>query len=544
MRCLTLEVGSLGSVKCLQFSPMRPESPELITKRSRYCLLAAGFCLWIILAWLGNKFGLPSASAWVGATVLLMALWWISQPLPLWATALLPLLLFPLFGGLPFTQVLGAYFDPVNFLFFGGMLIAACMEQWMLHRRLALGIVSRLGVSPRRIVLGFILATGFITLWISNTATALLMYPIGLAVLSKFAEQRPPEDPEIRRFGAALMLGIAYAASIGGVGSKIGTGPNMILVKQSAVAGLTDISFLTWLKIGLPIVVVCLPLVWLYLVRIAEPVPDSEFVGGREAIESARAQQGPMSRGECVALAGFLTAAFLWTFRQEMDLGFIRIPGWADSIPWTWKGLIGGAYQTLPAPLAKLLSSAGAESQIAVGIGVGLMLVPIHFRPLQFALSHRAAKGIAWDMLIVLGGGFAMAEGIQRSGLSDVIAGGLKALPAIHPFLTLLAVALLTTALSEVASNVATVSIMLPLVAALAKGLGVHPAPLMFAATLAASFGFMLPAGTPPNAIVYASGYLTVPQMARNGLLVDVFGAVVIAVVCYWVAPWALGLPR
>lgn len=519
---------------------MSPRFLQSIQGRPVLLVLMMGGVIFLSIGGAGTRFGLTREVSWSAATVALMAFWWITPTIPLAATALLPLLLFPGMAGLAFWPIFSAYFDPVNFLFLGGMLIAACMEQWLLHRRLALSIVSVLGVSPRRIVLGFMLATGFITLWISNTATALLMYPIGLAVLKKFAEQRGEQDPAIRRFGAALMLGIAYAASIGGIGTKIGTGPNLILVNQYAAARLGEISFLTWLKIGLPIVVVYLPLVWLYLVRVAEPLTGEDFPGGREAIEAARRQQGRMSRGEWVALIAFLLAAFLWTFRQEMDLGPITIPGWSGRIPWSWKGVLGPLYAELPAPLARLLSPSGAESQIAMFIGVGLLLCPIRLRPWQSALPARAAGGIAWSMLLILGGGFAMAEAIQRSGLSDLIAGGLKQLPPIHPFWVMLVVCLVTTALSEVASNVATVSIMLPLVAALAKGLGVHPGALMFAATLAASFGFMLPAGTPPNAVVFASGYLTVPQMARNGLLVDLGGAVLISVVCYWLAPLAL----
>jgi len=503
--------------------------------------LIAGIVGFLAAAGAAAAGGMPLPAAWAAGTVVLMSIWWILQPVPLWLTALVPLGGFPLLSGVPVVTVVAAYFDPVNFLFLGGMLIAACMEQWLLHRRLALGIVSVLGVSPRRIVLGFMLATAFITLWISNTATALLMYPIGLAVLRKFEENQAPHDPSARRFGAALMLGIAYAASIGGIGTKIGTGPNLILVKQYTTAGLGDLSFLTWLKIGLPIVLLYLPLVWLYLVRVAEPLPATEFPGGREAINLARRQQGAMERGEWVALAGFLSAAFLWTFRQEMDLGFVRIPGWSDRIPWSWAGVLGDAYQVLPRPLARLLSPTGAESQIALVIGVGLLLLPIRWRPLEFALGRKAAGGIAWNMLLVLGGGFALAEGIQKSGLSDVLAGGLRQLPPVPPLVLMLIVSLLTTTLSEVASNVATVSIILPLVSALAHGMNVPPGPLMFTATIAASFGFMLPAGTPPNAVVFASGYLTVPQMARNGLLVDLGGAVLISLVCYWIAPWALG---
>ncbi|MBM3847365.1 MAG: anion transporter, partial [Verrucomicrobia bacterium] len=300
--------------RCARENPCR--SPEMsledasagVPIKARFVLLGLGLGLFVGVGQIGQATGLAPAAAWMAAAVCLMALWWITQPIPLWATALLPLVLFNLFSGVPSLLTLGAYFDPVNFLFLGGMLIAAAMEQWMLHRRLALGIVARIGVSPSRIVLGFILATGFITLWISNTATALLMYPIGLAVLKKFEEQHPPGDPMIQRFGAALMLGIAYAASVGGVGSKIGTGPNMILVKHSAATGHGDISFLSWMLIGIPLVAVMLPLIWFYLVRLAEKVPATEFPGGREAIHLARSQQARMSRGEWVSLTAFLSA--------------------------------------------------------------------------------------------------------------------------------------------------------------------------------------------------------------------------------------------
>jgi sodium-dependent dicarboxylate transporter 2/3/5 len=491
--------------------------------------------------WLGA--GLDPAARWTAGTVVLMAIWWIAEPVPLWATALLPALVFPLAGAAPLGEVLAQYLDPVNFLFLGGMWIAASLEQWGLHRRIGLGIVARVGVSPRRIVLGFMIATAFLSLWISNTAAAVMMLPIGMAVLHRFAERTGAGDPGLRRFGSALMLGIGYAASMGGIGSKIGTATNMVFVKESVRALGRDVSFLAWLQIGLPVVLVAIPLAWLYLVRVAARLPARELQGARESIEAARRAQGPMRAGERVALGAFLLAASLWVFRQDMDFGAFRIPGWAGFVPWTWEGVLGRPLASLPGVVADLLGPRGAESLIALAIGGGLLLVPVGRRPLRMALPLRRAGRISWGLLVLLGGGFAMAHGISRSGLSQLLAGSLAGLPPLTPFLTLWAVCLATVALSEVASNTATASILLPLLAIAAPDLGLHPATVMLAATLSASFGFMLPAGTPPNAVVFSSGYIGVVQMARSGLAVDLGGSLLIAAVSHHLGPRALGLP-
>jgi solute carrier family 13 (sodium-dependent dicarboxylate transporter), member 2/3/5 len=506
--------------------------------------LALGPLLFAALGGALAAAGLPGRAAWAGATVLLMAVWWITEPVPLWATALLPLALFPAVGAAPFSEVLLQYFDPVNFLFLGGMWIAACMEQWGLHRRLALGIVARIGASPRRIVLGFMVATAFLSLWISNTASALMMCPIGMAVLQRFSEQRGGDDPGLRRFGLALMLGIAYAASMGGIGSKIGTGTNLVFVKEAHRALGLEVSFVTWFKIGLPVVMVALPAAWLYLVRVAARVPSEEFVGGRQAIAEARAKLGRMSRGEKAAMAGFLSAASLWVFRQELDFGLFRVPGWGQTVPWTWSDILGRPVQELPPPISELLGARGSEAVVALLVAVALLLLPVSVRPLRSALSLGQAGRISWGLLALLGGGFAMAHGISESGLSQVLGGVLGGIGPVHPFLALVAVCLATTALSEVASNTATASILLPLLAVSASSFGLDPAILMFAATLSASFGFMLPAGTPPNAVVFSSGYVKVTQMARSGLVVDLGGALLIAVLAYFIVPLTLGLGR
>lgn len=509
--------------------------------RRQWTGLVLGPSLFIVIVMTAAATGLSSGPGWVAATVILMAVWWITEPLPLWMTAMLPLLVFPLSGATTLFPVVLQYFDPVNFLFLGGMLIAAAMEQWGLHRRIALGIVATIGASPRRIVLGFMLGTGFISMWISNTATTMMMYPIGMAVLLKLAEHTDTHAEELRRFGLALMLGIAYGASIGGIGTKIGTAPNLVFVKLSESMLDTSIDFLTWLKMGLPIVIIALPVAWWYLVRVAAPLPATGFAGSAEVIAAERARLGPMSRGEQVTLVAFLLAAVLWIFRKEIDVGAFTIPGWWKYVTFGWEDILGRPLTALSPPLEKLLRQDSGDAAVAIVIGCALLCIPVSLRRLRFALDLRRAASVPWHLLILLGGGFAMAYGIEESGLSGWFAGHLAGAGGMSPYLIFIVVCFLTVALSEAASNTATASILLPLIAVSADSLGVAAAPLMLAAAIAASFGFMLPAGTPPNAIVYASGYITVPQMARNGILIDLFGVLLVATLCYLLAPWVLG---
>jgi sodium-dependent dicarboxylate transporter 2/3/5 len=491
--------------------------------------------------WLDGH-GLSFEARWVGALVALMATWWITEPMPLWATACLPLLVFPVLGVAAPYEVALQYFDPVNFLFLGGMMIAASMQQWGLHRRIALTIISAIGVSPRRIVLGFMLSTAFVSLWISNTATTVMMFPIAMAVLMKIGEQMEADDPLLRRFGLALMLGIAYAASIGGIGTKIGTAPNIIMVKQAEAVFGQNLDFVTWLMIGLPVVLVALPLVYLFLVHVSAPIPATGFPGGGEVIKRERAQLGRMSHGERVAFTGFLTAALMWIFRNDIELGAVTIPGWWSLVTFGWQDIIDVPVNTLPSALAKLMQQDLGDAAVAMGVATALLLIPITLRPLRFALDIQRAARVPWGLLVLLGGGLAMAYGMQRSGLSTWLGGQLQGIGHVGPYTAIVMVSFASLALTEVASNVATASILVPLVAAGAEGFGLHPAPLMFAATLSASFGFMLPAGTPPNAIVYSSGYITVPQMVRAGIAVDIFGALLVATMCYFIVPWVLKL--
>jgi sodium-dependent dicarboxylate transporter 2/3/5 len=309
-------------------------------------------------------------------------------------------------------------------------------------------------------------------------------------------------------------------------------------VRQAERTLQTEISFAGWLAVGLPVVLIALPLVWWYLVRWATRLPVDEFPGARRAIESARAAQGAMSAGEWVALLMFLAAAVLWVFRQDIDLGGLVIPGWARWMPEGWRS--GAWSRATPAPISGLLEVRAGESLTAIVLGVLLLVIPVRRRPWRMALDPRRAIRIPWGLLVVLGGGFAMARGVESSGLSDWIGASLRGGPALPPFLVMLGVCLVSVALTEVASNTATASILLPLLAATAPALGVPPGPVMLAAAFAASFGFMLPAGTPPNAVVYASGYVPAIRMARCGFVVDLAGAVLVATACHWLVPRVL----
>jgi solute carrier family 13 (sodium-dependent dicarboxylate transporter), member 2/3/5 len=500
--------------------------------------LLAGSLVFLVL---GLGLPLEAQARWAAATVALMSVWWITEPLPLWATACLPLIIFPIAGVGEWRWVILQYFDPLNFLFLGGMLIAAAMEQWGLHRRVALGVVGSIGASPRRIVLGFMLATGFISLWISNTAAAVMMFPIAMAVLLKFQEQAAPGDLQVKKFGLALMLGIAYSASIGGMGTKIGTGTNAIFINNVKPLNL-EIDFLTWLKVGMPVVLITLPLVWLYLVRIAAPLPAQEFPGTREAIHEARSTLGRMNFGERIAGIAFVSAALLWIFRRDMDLSVVMIPGWSRLIPFSVEDVVGQKLADLPKPLARVLGGEIGDAGVALCCALPLLLIPVQSKPLRMALSLRTARGISWGLLVMLGGGFAMAYGIQASGLAEVIKNHLGQVATLPPFVAMLLVCMIATLMTEVASNTATASILLPIISASHEHFGVHTAPLMMGITLSASFGFMLPAGTPPNAVAYSSGYITAPEMARCGIIVDIFGTILVAVICYFLAPLALGL--
>lgn len=479
--------------------------------------LLAGFLAFALLAGLDTplkhspEWGPRPAYAAAGAA--LMAIWWLTEALPIYVTACVPLVLFPLLGvfgpglGANVRQAALPYVDPYIFLFAGGMGIAAAMQQWNLHRRIALGIMDRVGTDPRRLLAGFLAATAFISLWISNTATAAMMMPIGIAVIAQIEDQLGGR--RLARYGMAIMLSIAYGSNVGGIGTKIGTAPNAQLSGFMERLDVS-ISFLQFLAVGLPFVLFFLPVVWWTLWRIGRG-DRLEGEIGAEVVHGELVKLGPVRRPERIVLGVFLTAAALW------------IAG---------KGLTA---LLAPRVTAFQLTSAHVEGGIAVLAALLLILWRSGGRQV---LGFRALSRVPWETLLLLGGGFAMAAAIQKSGLSDFMSAQLVAVRGLPPFGQVLLASLATVALSAVATNTATIAVMLVVLKdAVAPEIMTT---VLFAATIACSCDFALPAGTPPNAIVFGSGYVTIPRMARTGVVLDFLAAVLAAVWCWVIVRWVV----
>lgn len=458
-----------------------------------------------------------SISAWrVMAVAVLMATWWISEAIPIAATALLPVALFPLLQVMSTISTTSAYANHLVFLFLGGFLIAMAMQKWNLHRRIALHIIRAVGVNPSRIILGFMLATAVLSMWISNTATAMMMLPIALAVAGQLVNNETAQEPvstapvTTSAFAVALMLGIAYSASIGGVATLIGTPPNAIL------AGIVEriyghrISFAAWMGFGLPLSMVMLAIAWVYLTRFAYPVKQQNFSQVTDVIRQEINQLGPMSRQEKLVAVIFALVALTWISRGLFEITLL-------------KGV--------------------SDASVAIAGALLLFIIPARFnlssiRQNEFLLDWSTASKLPWDILILFGGGFALAQGVSDSGLTEWIVlqmAGLKGAPLL---VLVLMITFVVIFLTEVTSNTATATLILPVLGALAVAVGVDPMSLMVPAAVAASYAFMLPVATPPNAIVFSSRYLTIPQMARAGFYMNLVATLVITVFVIVVLPF------
>ena len=436
-----------------------------------------------------------------------MAVWWLTEALPISATALVPLVAFPALGILAPAQAAAPYANPVVFLFLGGFLLALALQRWGLHRRIALGIVSAVGTRPDRLVLGFMLGTAFLSMWISNTATAAMMVPIGLALCTLLG---PGGDGAPSNFGTALMLGIAYAATIGGVGTLIGTPPNAIFAAAASDQLGRHIGFAEWMMVGVPVVLVMLPTTWLLLVRWLYP-PEPLQPGAGALLQAERDGLGRMHRGERITAIVFLLMAAGWIFREPKTFGTFTLPGIASFAP-------GIDDSTIAMAGALLLFLAPAERGRAV-------------------LTWDDTRELPWGVLLLFGGGLALARAFETSGLAQAIAGVVGALGAVPTAVMLFSAGALFLALSELASNTAVAAMAMPILAATALGLGIPPLPLMAVGAIATSCAFMMPVGTPPNAIVFGSGQVTIPQMARAGIWLNLIALFVAAAAGLWLAP-------
>jgi sodium-dependent dicarboxylate transporter 2/3/5 len=486
------------------------------------CGIVLGPALFVAVHLLPESF-LPREARLVAAVTALMGAWWICESIPLAVTALLPITIFPLFRVAALQKVASSYAAPEIFLFMGGFFIAVAMQRWNLHRRIALGIVCLFGCRGPRIILGFMIATAAISLWVSNTATAMMMLPIALAVLKTLEERGGASAAGFGEFRVALLLSIAYGASIGGVGTLIGTPPNLVFAAQvrSLFPDAGPVSFVRWMGVGLPFVALFLPVAWLFLTQVALRGSRLRFGDAGEAIRAARRELGPMNRGERAALAVFLAAVAGWVTRGDVTIGDFTLRG--------WESLAG-------------LSGFVHDATVAVAAAVALFVIPVDWRRGVFLLDWRAAKEIPWGILILFGGGIALGTGFLESGLAARIASGMS-LFAGAPLPVVIALsATIVTFLTEITSNTAVAAIMLPILGSTAAGFGFHPFVLMIPAAISASCAFMLPVATPPNAIMFSSGMIPMTGMVRIGVVMNLIGVALVTLLMYLVAIPVFGL--
>lgn len=455
------------------------------------------------------------------AVALLMAVWWVTEAVPLAVTSLLPVALFPLLGILSGKDVSSVYFNDVIFLFMGGFVIALAMQRWNLHRRIALRILVITGVSPGRILLGFMLATAFLSMWISNTATAMMMIPILLSIITRLEEIAGKES--IANFSTGLLLAVAYSASIGGMATLVGTPPNLSFVRIFHIyfPDAPEISFARWFMFALPIAASIFGIAWLYLYVVFKPKKESWVSVGRQTLRDQLSELGPMSFEEKVVLINFVGVAFLWLFRADIDFGWFVLPGWSRIFSF-------GHYIN--------------DGTVAIFIAVLLFVLPSRTKGTKRIMNWQIAEKIPWHIILLFGGGFALASGIKESGLSAWLGGHLVWVADYHILIVILFIALLMTFLTELTSNTATTEMILPILAGISISAGINPLLLMIPATLSASMAFMLPVATPPNAIIFATNRLRVIDMVKAGLFLNLFGAVIITLMTYLLGIWVFDI--
>lgn len=451
----------------------------------------------------------------MAAVAVLMAVWWITEPIPLGATSLLPLVLFPLFGILDGEKTAETYINSTIFLFLGGFLIALAMEKWNLHKRIALKIIMFFGGSAELIILGFMCASAFLSMWISNTATAVMMLPIGLAVIKNLENE--VGNGKSNNFSKAIMIGIAYSCSIGGVATLIGTPPNLSFARIFKITfpSAPEITFGNWLLLGIPVTVIMLFVAWIVLTKIIYKF-DKNVLIQKSIVQNEFKELGKTRYEEKIVLTVFILTALLWIFRSNIEIGSFVIPGWAN--------LFGNP---------KFLN----DGVVAIAMATVLFLFPSKNEEIKskMILDNKIFSKVPWDIILLFGGGFALAKGFVVSGLAPYIGEQFSTLTDVNPFLLMFVTAISITFLTELTSNTATTEMILPVLASISVAIGVNPLLLMITATFSASMAFMLPVATPPNAVVFASQRLNVSDMIKSGIILNLTGVFVITLVVYFI---------
>ena len=454
----------------------------------------------IILMFIGPFEGLSQPAHSILSSTLWIAIWWITEAIPIAATALIPIVLFPLSGGLDLSATTASYGHKFVFLYLGGFLIAIGIEKWKLHKRIAINIISFIGIDARRVILGFMLATAFLSMWISNTATSVMMLPIGIAIIKQLNENKI--------FGKALMLGIAYSASIGGVATVIGTPPNLVLAGVISEIYGYEITFSKWFLFGFPISIILLFFCWIYLTRVAYKFESNSFPGGKAEIQTIKKELGPISYEEKLVAIVFALAGLCWISRSFF--------------------------------LQKILPSLD-DTIIAISFGLLLFILPSKQKSTAL-LSWRDTINLPWGIIILFGGGMALARAFETSGLALWLGELMTSFSVLPLFLLILLLIAAVNFLTEITSNLATTAMLLPVLAPLALEINIHPFGLMVGAAVAASCAFMLPVATPPNAVVFGSGYLKIQDMVTRGVIMNIFSIILITLMVYIILPIVWGI--
>jgi solute carrier family 13 (sodium-dependent dicarboxylate transporter), member 2/3/5 len=491
-----------------------------------------------------------------------MAIWWVTEAFDLAVTALLPPVVLPLTGAASLAAAAAPYASGIVFLMMGGFLLALSMQRWGLDRRIALLTLRLVGSRPTNMVGGIMLAGGLMGGFVSNSAQAAMLLPIGLSLIALVRSARSPApgpaapaapaptppDAHERNFAVCMMLGIAYTCSISGVTTLIGTPPNAFLAAfvrdEIAAPYRMEISFARWMLIGVPLAAVFLPLAWLLLTRVFFPISNRPVEGGKAFVRDTYTQLGSMQRPEWCTLIVFMLMVLAWLLRpalMTLELG--------GAAPWRPLAGLSDPIIAMAGALLLFVIPAGRAARPAIAAHPGTSTgdnpstppAPAHREPRTFVMDWRTAAKLPWGVLILFGGGLSLAAAIEANGVTEFVAAHMGLLKGLPPIVLLVITILSVTLFSELASNTATATTLVPILAAMAPALGVHPYFLIVPATLAASFAFMLPAGTPPNAIVFGSGHVTMRQMCWAGIWMNLLGAVLVGVATYFLVGPVLG---
>ncbi|MCB1228617.1 MAG: SLC13/DASS family transporter [Verrucomicrobiae bacterium] len=482
-----------------------------------------------LLIW-GNLEPDKPAVSRMAAIAALMAIWWITDAIPLAATALVPLVAFPVLGIMSSKETAPIYVNDTIFLFVGGFMIALAMERWNLHRRIALRIIQLIGSSPARLVLSFMVASAFLSMWISNTATAIMMLAIGMAIVAE--EEKRFGTERTHKLTVALLLGIAYACSVGGMATLVGTPPNLSFVRLFAIAfpdtpPEARVGFAQWMLLGVPVMLIMLTFIWLLLTQVFFRSPGDLKLASSVIRDEYRAL-GPIRFSEGSVMVVFAATALLWVFRKDLTLGEFTLPGWSRLLPAI----------AFDADGKSLLD----DGTIAIAMALLLFLIPSRSKDAgapDRVLDFEVFRKIPWHIVLLFGGGFALASGFKSSGLSEFIGEKFAALAGSPPLTVVAAVSGTLTFMTELTSNTATTEMAMPILASVAVAMKTHPYLLMIPATLSASCAFMMPVATPPNAIVFGSGRLRILDMVKIGFFINLIGIIVITGLFYTIGFWA-----